>query len=108
MEAKRPDQAFDLIVKTGDTDKQFSIDRRPRSLKMIEFEADAEVGSVCSLMDADKRGFKEAGGDTFWEFVAELRALEAQHFTTRLVGQLNRIALNGSEWLRLHGGGDDD
>ncbi|MGC1302986.1 MAG: response regulator receiver domain [Caulobacteraceae bacterium] len=96
---------FDLILNpdAGKANKFFKVDRRPRSLKLLDFPANDESQSVLTEKREGLLGFAAVDG-TFWEFVAELRPLEAQHFTTLLVGKFNRVALNSSEWLRLHRG----
>ena len=97
---------FDLVVRTNDGDKTFKVDRRPRALEQWAFAADDKTQAVLSTQLNGALGFTSTKDNTFWEFVAELRALEAQHFTTLLVGKFNRVALNSSEWLRLHRGKD--
>ena len=100
--------AFDLIVRSGGTERSFKVDRRPRSLRLVTFAAEPKKQVVVSTRESGVLGFWSADKATFWEFVAELRALEAQHFTTLLVGKFNRVPLNGSEWLRLHRVPDGD
>lgn len=97
--------SFDLIVAADGAEKRFKVERKPSSLRMLDFNADGDRQVVISTEEGGKRGFRAVDG-VFWEFLAELRPLEAQHFTSLLVGKFNRVALNGSEWLRLHGARD--
>lgn len=94
-------EVFDLAVNVGGGDKRLRVERRPRDLTHVEFTATPETQTVQSVVVDEKVGFRAADG-RFWEFVAELRPLEAQHVTTLVVGKFNRVALNSSEWLRLH------
>lgn len=91
---------FDLIVRVDGIDKHFKMNRLPRDLIMKSFVPNNSRKIVTASRYKDKLRFK-AADDVFWEFVAELRFPESQHFTTLLVGKFNRVALNGSEWLRL-------
>lgn len=100
--------SFDLILRADGAEKRLKVERKPRSLMMVEFAADPAKQVVRSAKHEGKLGFWSADKATFWEFLAELRPLEAQHFIALLINKFNRIALNGSEWLRLHGGGDGD
>lgn len=100
-------EAFDLIIDAGGAVKTFKVVRKPRELRLVTFASDPTSQTVVSSFQEDVVGFTAVDG-VFWEFVAELRALEAQHFTTLLVGKFNRVALNSSEWLRLHRGDGDD
>ncbi len=93
---------FDLVVRADGEDRMFKVDRRPRALMMQTFVPDATSQTVLSTDDDGKPVFHTEGDAETWEFVAELRPLETQHFTTLLVGKFNRVALNSSEWLRLH------
>jgi len=97
--------AFDMVLSpgVGEDNKSFKVDRRPKALKLMSFTANPDSQTVLVEARDNALGFVATDG-TFWEFVAELRPLEAQHFTTLLVGKFNRVALNGSEWLRLHRG----
>ena len=94
---------FDLILNVNGTDKPFKVDRTPRSLVMIKFTPDRKRKLILPAPRRKKVGFVSSADKKFWEFLAELRPPENQHFTTLLVGKFNRVALNGSEWLRLHG-----
>lgn len=94
---------FDLLLRMDGEDKRLKVNKLPRDLIMLTFAPDASRKIVRAKKNTNKTlGFRDDGG-TFWEFVAELRQPESQHFTTLLVGKFNRVALNGSEWLRLHG-----
>jgi hypothetical protein len=97
--------SFDLIVAADGAEKRFKVERKPSNLRMLDFAADGDKQVVTTTEEGGKRGFRSTDG-VFWEFLAELRPLEAQHFTSLLVGKFNRVALNGSEWLRLHGARD--
>lgn len=100
-----PDEKhFDLLVRVDGADRTFRMSRLPRDLMMKSFAPDASRKVVTAKKNGTKLRFKSVD-DVFWEFVAELRQLESQHFTTLLVGKFNRIALNGSEWLRLQAPG---
>lgn len=99
--------SFDLILSVDGSEKFLKVERKPRSLVMLDFAATAERQSIVSEKQEGKYGFRSTD-QTFWEFLAELRPLEAQHFTTLLIGKFNRVALNGSEWLRLHGAPGDN
>jgi hypothetical protein len=99
---------FDLILSADGAEKRLKVERKPRSIAMIEFAAHATKGIVVSEKEDGKFGFWSADRKTFWEFMAELRPLEAQHFISLLANKFNRVALNGSEWLRLHGSHDGD
>ncbi|MBP2300556.1 response regulator receiver domain [Azospirillum picis] len=98
---------FDLVVHVNENNIFLLVDRRPKNMSLIEFEVDTTAMVVKTEMNGGKRGFWTKERKEFWEFVAELRPLEAQNFTTQLVGQFNRVALNGSEWLRLSGKNDE-
>lgn len=100
--------SFDLILLADGAERRLKVERKPRSLAMVEFAAHPEKQMVVSERHEGKLGFWAADKQTFWEFLAELRPLEAQHFISLLINKFNRVALNGSEWLRLHGGGDGD
>jgi hypothetical protein len=99
--------AFDLVLSAEGEEKRFKVERKPRDIQMLQFAADPAKRMVISEEKDGKPGFTDSGG-TFWEFLAELRPLEAQHFTSLLINKFNRVALNGSEWLRLHGSSDGD
>lgn len=94
------DKQFDLILRIEGVDKPFKMKRLPRELIMKNFVPCTARKTVISVEREGKLGFVAADG-VFCEFVAELRFPERQHFTTLLVGKFNRVALNGSEWLRL-------
>jgi hypothetical protein len=96
---------FDLILHVDGKDRYFKIDRTPRSLIMLKFSPNKARKIVVPAPKRKKVGFISSSDKKFWEFLAELRPPENQHFTTLLVGKFNRVALNGSEWLRLHGAG---
>ena len=96
---------FDLVLRVDGEDKYLKVDRTPRNLTMIKFTPHAKKKCVTPKLRKSKIGFASSADGVFWEFVAELRPPESQHFTTLLVGKFNRVALNGSEWLRLHGSG---
>lgn len=98
---------FDLILSADGVERTFRVNQRPRSMKLICFAAEPASRTVRAEQRATLLGFEAADG-VFWEYVAQLRPLEAQHFTTLLVGKFNRVPLNGSEWLRLHRGGGND
>lgn len=93
---------YDLIIGADGGDWTFKVDRRPSALMMLRFVPNVESQTVLSTDVEGQPVFRTEGDAETWEFVAELRPLEAQHFTTLLVGKFNRVALNGSEWLRLH------
>lgn len=93
---------FDLLLRVDGVDKPFRMNRLPRDLVMMSFAPDASRKVVTVKKNGKKLRFKSVD-NAFWEFVAELRQPESQHFTTLLVGKFNRVALNGSEWLRLQG-----
>ncbi|MGE5514642.1 MAG: response regulator receiver domain [Bacteroidota bacterium] len=105
---KENSQVFDLVVRIDNKEAFLLVDRRPRNLQLVAFEVDPSLGVVNSEIHNGKRVFWTEGRKEYYEFVAELRALEAQNFTSQLVGQFNRVALNGSEWLRLSGNGEDE
>ncbi len=100
---------FDLILSPGAglDDATYKVERKPRDLQLVNFEADPTSQTVQTVEREGKVGFTDTSG-TFWEFIAELRPLEAQHFTTLLVGKFNRVALNTSEWLRLRRGQEEN
>ncbi|KAA0592700.1 hypothetical protein J2848_006062 [Azospirillum lipoferum] len=101
------DNCFDLVVHVNGVNIFLLVDRRPKNMSLIEFEVDLPTQVVKTEVNGKKRGFWTKGRTEFWEFVAELRPMEAQNFTSQLVGQFNRVALNGSEWLRLSGNNDE-
>jgi hypothetical protein len=105
---KESNHTFDLILAADGAEKRLKVERKPRSITMLQFEAHPQKQIVVSEKENGKIGFWSADRKTFWEFMAELRPLEAQHFISVLANKFNRVALNGSEWLRLHGGGDGD
>lgn len=105
---KESNSSFDLILASDGSEKHLKVERKPRSITMCEFVAHPEKQIVVSEKLDDKVGFWSADRKVFWQFMAELRPLEAQHFISVLANKFNRVALNGSEWLRLHGTGDGD
>lgn len=96
------DKHFDLLVRMDGVDRRLRMSKLPRDLEMLSFSPDMLRKVVTAKKNGKKLRFKSIDG-VFWEFVAELRQPESQHFTTLLVGKFNRVALNGSEWLRLQG-----
>ncbi|TCK30617.1 hypothetical protein EV667_0712 [Ancylobacter aquaticus] len=96
----RDDKHFDLVLRIDGTDKTFKMNRLPRDLIMHSFIPNGSRQIVTPTSYKQRLRFKSVD-KVFWEFVAELRFPESQHFTTLLVGKFNRVALNGSEWLRL-------
>ncbi|ESY09606.1 response regulator receiver domain [Mesorhizobium sp. C386A] len=96
------EKKFDLLLRVDGVDKPFRMNRLPRDLVMMSFAPDTTRKVVTVKKNGKKLRFTSVD-NVFWEFVAELRQPENQHFTTLLVGKFNRVALNGSEWLRLQG-----
>ena len=96
----RDDKQFDLVLRIDGTDKTFRMNRLPRDMIMHSFVPNESRRTVTPTSYKQKLRFKSVD-KVFWEFIAELRFPESQHFTTLLIGKFNRVALNGSEWLRL-------
>ncbi|WP_346897541.1 response regulator receiver domain [uncultured Roseibium sp.] len=70
-------------------------------LKIVQFMPDKEFQYVVPTVNSSVLTFEDTEKNTY-EWIGELRPMHAQNYITKIVEQLNRIGVTGSEWLRAN------
>ena len=98
-----PKQGDQIVVPVGENDfKHMSISIKTSDWRIIDFDPDSGQQCVLAYPDSSDHTFmfKEVKDNQQYRWIGELKPEFAQSIAQKLAGQLLRIPLNKSEWLR--------
>src|SRR5207248_1297472 len=91
--------AFDLVVPDGNTYRRLRIQYSPYTLKMIDFDPSEAVRAIQAKVNEKLVQF-EASSGTLYRWIGELKFDQTQSIVNKYAGQLDRVGVDESEWLR--------
>lgn len=93
-------EAFHVVVKSSDVVVRLRLKSKPLNLRMEQFNSnDTARGTVAASPD-DQGCFFQAVAGARYDWLAELKPQHALRVVNKLTGQLGRVGVVESEWLR--------
>ncbi|HXI24490.1 MAG TPA: hypothetical protein VNG71_11555, partial [Pyrinomonadaceae bacterium] len=91
--------AFDLVVPDSAIYRRLRIQYSPYTLKMIDFDPSEAVRVIQAKVNEELLQF-EASSGALYRWIGELKFDQTQSIVNNYAGQLSRVGVDESEWLR--------
>lgn len=93
-------EAFHVVVKPSNVFVRLRLKSKPLNLRMEQFNPNDTARGTAAASRDDQGWFFQAGAGARYDWLAELKPQHALRIVNKLTGQLGRVGLVESEWLR--------